>query len=151
MQLRDQKHELGHPFLINSSLLPSGTCVYEYADGSMKLCKLYEGGTLLIDFVPEDVRADALKNLELAKKLANPNCYNCAFKGSVPGSAHIACNSNTARVEGDEHGIKNGWFLWPFNFDPCWLKDCSGYLPNELVEELKQKEAYDKKRDDGVV
>lgn len=27
----------------------------------------------------------------------------------------------------DEHGVKNGWVLFPFNFDPVWLKQCLMY------------------------
>lgn len=30
-------------------------------------------------------------------------------------------------VTGNEHGIKNGWFAWPFNFDPTWLDTCNGW------------------------
>ena len=30
-------------------------------------------------------------------------------------------------VHGHPHGIRNGWFLWPVDFDPVWLLDCNGY------------------------
>lgn len=30
-------------------------------------------------------------------------------------------------VEANAHGIKKGWFNWPFNFDPIWLEKCEGY------------------------
>jgi len=30
-------------------------------------------------------------------------------------------------VRGDETGIKNGWFNWPFNFDPMWLICCAKF------------------------
>jgi len=26
-----------------------------------------------------------------------------------------------------EHGIMNGWANWPIEFDPIWIKECSGY------------------------
>jgi len=152
MQLRDEKHAAGHPFMINSDLLPSHMCVYEYADGSMRIAKLENGELIICEEPNDELKASVLENLELAKKLATPDCFNCAYRGSVPGSAHISCKNLSARVEGDEWGIKNGWFLWPFNFDPAWLKDCSGYIPNELVEKLKLKEVNDdKNRNDGVV
>jgi len=32
------------------------------------------------------------------------------------------------RIKGDDHGIKSGWFNWPFNFDPIWLMNCNGFL-----------------------
>lgn len=46
---------------------------------------------------------------------------------SIPGDAHKRCVNTTAKVKGHETGIKNGWFFWPFNFDPTWLIDCDGY------------------------
>jgi len=24
-------------------------------------------------------------------------------------------------------GVRNGWFLWPANFDPVWLITCEGF------------------------
>ncbi len=29
--------------------------------------------------------------------------------------------------EFDEHGIKNGWVIYPSNFDPVWLEHCLIY------------------------
>jgi hypothetical protein len=85
-----------------------------------------------------------------------PNCYKCKHRGTLPGSAHSKCNhpevaSGTSNpimnvlaafasvgrtppmqlealnVKGDPHGIKNGWFNWPWNFDPAWLVSCDGF------------------------
>ena len=56
-----------------------------------------------------------------------PNCYTCVFKGVVPGNAHISCSNWKATVTGDPYGIKNGWFIWPFLFDPTWLRSCNGH------------------------
>ncbi|MHA1291112.1 MAG: hypothetical protein ACTSQJ_00420 [Promethearchaeota archaeon] len=39
-------------------------------------------------------------------------------------------------VKGDPHGIRNGWFNHPFNFDPVWLLECTGF---EKKEEVKEK------------
>lgn len=30
-------------------------------------------------------------------------------------------------IEANEHGIRNNWFNWPWNFDPIWLKNCDGF------------------------
>jgi len=35
-------------------------------------------------------------------------------------------------VTGAPNGIKKGWFNWPFNFDPTWLKTCDGYTSNKV-------------------
>lgn len=35
------------------------------------------------------------------------------------------------RVIGDSHGIRMGWFFWPLNYDPTWLKSCDGFEAKE--------------------
>jgi hypothetical protein len=30
-------------------------------------------------------------------------------------------------IKANETGVRRGWFLWPFNFDPVWLEECSGW------------------------
>lgn len=82
-----------------------------------------------------------------------PNCYKCIHRRSVPGSSHSACahpgnktgmfdmfspeNINQARklnIKGHPHGIRNGWFMWPVNFDPVWLLSCDGFEAKESAE-----------------
>jgi hypothetical protein len=90
-----------------------------------------------------------------------PNCYECKWRGNVPGDAHSCCknpknkeilddpllslmailagvrrydpvNLDTGlKVKGNAHGIRNGWFNWPFNFDPVWLEECNGFENKE--------------------
>ena len=82
-----------------------------------------------------------------------PNCYECKYRGSIPGDAHSMCHhplvkqssnafgalvdmmsggSILARkqlnIHGNSHGIRKGWFYWPANFDPVWLENCDGFL-----------------------
>ena len=94
-----------------------------------------------------------------------PNCYECKHKGTIPGDCHSKCvhpkvveNSdpltelksmmggrrfggsfvvvdNPLGVIGNPHGIKNGWFLWPHNFDPIWLESCNGFEEKEKKNE----------------
>ena len=59
--------------------------------------------------------------------MKKPNCYECKYRGEVAGSAHSQCKNLNAKVKGSPHGIKSGWFLWPFNFDPVWLENCDGF------------------------
>jgi len=35
--------------------------------------------------------------------------------------------SKALGVVGTEAGIREGWFNWPFNFDPLWLESCNGF------------------------
>lgn len=83
-----------------------------------------------------------------------PKCYQCIYRGNVPGDAHSRCdhpkvkqddnsfgalvdmlagkNNKAAEelgIEGDIHGIRHGWFMWPANFDPVWLLNCNGFTP----------------------
>jgi len=96
---------------------------------------------------------------EVEKKKKKPNCYECAYRGTLPGSAHSKClhpkikgstedplanvlgtlasvgrisplplpHGNPLNIKGNKHGILNGWFNWPVNFDPLWLENCDGF------------------------
>lgn len=55
----------------------------------------------------------------------------CIHKRTVPGNCHVRCAyPDSSNVTGDPHGIKNGWFFYPFLFDPIW---------DLAVETLKQR------------
>ena len=80
-----------------------------------------------------------------------PNCYNCKWRRNVPGDVHSRCvfpgtdsniftglfsDQNGAMltklgIVANPHGVRNGWFIWPMNFDPTWLLKCNGYTPKE--------------------
>ena len=55
-------------------------------------------------------------------------CYTCEHRGEVSGSCHSSCrfdwgNSEHTPPKGNSHGIKSGWYNFPFNFDPVWQKE----------------------------
>jgi len=84
-------------------------------------------------------------------------CYECQWRGNIPGDAHSCCThpknkaalddpykqmmaifASVRRVEPvlaltgiaielDAHGVRNGWCNWPYNFDPIWVKSCDGF------------------------
>jgi hypothetical protein len=85
-----------------------------------------------------------------------PNCYECQYRRQREDSAHSECKHpafegvNSAlrllamlqathrggpiaaidggiTVKGNQHGIANGWFMHPLNFDPVWLEACDGF------------------------
>ena len=62
-----------------------------------------------------------------------PNCYECIHQRTLPGDAHSQCANRKAEVRGNPHGIKNGWFMWPYNFDPVWLESCNGFTQKEIT------------------
>lgn len=83
--------------------------------------------------------------------MEKPNCNKCEYKKSIPGDAHIQCTHpdidesplgpimalfgvrdndsalHKLNIQANPHGVKNGWFMWPMNFDPVWLENCDGY------------------------
>ncbi len=84
------------------------------------------------------------------------SCYDCQYRGSIPGDAHSCCNhpkvkqdsnmfgalvemiqgknlvaAGELEIRGHEHGIRSGWFMWPANFDPTWLLNCNGFTPKK--------------------
>lgn len=42
-------------------------------------------------------------------------------------------SSNELNIRGNPNGIKQGWFNFPWNFDPTWLDNCDGYEPREAA------------------
>lgn len=61
-------------------------------------------------------------------------CYSCEHRRTIPGDAHTLCSNPDPEMTGDEHGIKSGWFAYPYNFDPVWkTKLCSNYEPRKSV------------------
>lgn len=91
---------------------------------------------------------------------SKPNCYQCVHRRNLPGNTHSRCAHPIAGeiikatpphiamvlemwggapmlpqllgIEArSQHGIDNGWFGWPFNFDPVWLLTCDGFKPKE--------------------
>ena len=60
----------------------------------------------------------------------NPKCYNCPYSEPVPGSSHhLECHYHWLHKdapnvpEGSDHGVRNGWFFFPVNFDPIWMEN----------------------------
>ena len=63
-------------------------------------------------------------------------CYRCRYMRPIPGECHISCINPYPRMEGDPHGIKNGWFFYPFLFDPTWKRTrCPNFQPNPQAPE----------------
>lgn len=97
-------------------------------------------------------------------KTKKPDCYKCKHRRELRGDCHSSCahpsgagdnpygrvmatfasvgrvrpvKSETAaglKVVGHPHGIQNGWFNWPWNFDPVWLESCDGFEPKTSLD-----------------
>ena len=63
-------------------------------------------------------------------------CYQCEYRCTIPGDGHTMCAfqwnpKKQAIPEGASHGIKNGWWFFPFNFDHVWMiGECSEFKIN---------------------
>ena len=70
----------------------------------------------------------SLDALTIPQMETPPDCKTCKYVRPVQGDVHKKCVNKNAHVEGAELGIKKGYFMWPFNFDPRWLVKCDGYV-----------------------
>ena len=50
-----------------------------------------------------------------------------AIFASVGRGPAVIAGAEKLNIKGSPHGIKNGWFNWPYNFDPIWLENCDGF------------------------
>ena len=91
-------------------------------------------------------------NPKSKRKITMPNCYDCKHRGTIPGDAHSMCHhplvgnednmfgalvkmasggtaeaATKLNIRASAHGVRSGWFMWPANFDPCWLENCDGF------------------------
>lgn len=70
--------------------------------------------------------------MSTSDKMMN-KCYSCEYRRNLAGDCHSKCVNAEAKVTGNAHGIRSGWFFHPFNFDPVWLESCTGYKQKEAV------------------
>ena len=59
-------------------------------------------------------------------------CYSCKFKREIPGDEHIKCIKPVGKMKANPHGIKSGWFNYPYNFDPVWKEQLCENFEEEL-------------------
>jgi hypothetical protein len=99
--------------------------------------------------LPEAV--DLFWDIAVEQGTADPrlaSCYKCKYRTKNPGTAHSCCSfggpsnivyavtglpeadtplGKIGLLGADPHGIANGWFTWPIDFDPTWLWWCMFY------------------------
>lgn len=54
------------------------------------------------------------------KETIRSECYYCQFSRKIVGDCHLFCSNPDYDIMGNPHGIENGWFHYPLNFDPVW-------------------------------
>lgn len=80
--------------------------------------------------IPGDVHI-ACKHPATIPIWSNPLAEMISLMGKRAGNIDLTDSVIDIDVEGDEHGKKNGWFNWPTNFDPIWLRKCTGFEKRE--------------------
>ena len=83
------------------------------------------------------------------------DCHSCKHSASIPGDCHLKCIHPETKhiwdvelsdflsligkqvtfaypvdsmdIKLNDHGYKNGWANWPFNYDPIWLDNCNKF------------------------
>ena len=61
----------------------------------------------------------------------NPLLKAMGIFASVGRVSPIRVTPNELNIKGNPRGIENGWFNFPFNFDPVWLENCDGYVKKD--------------------
>ena len=67
----------------------------------------------------------------LKQEKDNPALSMMAIFASVGRTNPMLCNSKELNIKANEHGIKKGWFNFPWDFDPVWLENCDGFEKKE--------------------
>jgi hypothetical protein len=62
----------------------------------------------------------------MEKEETQKQCFNCAYKMKIPRDAHISClfawgKAGLNMPRGNPHGVMQGWYQFPFSFDPIWM------------------------------
>lgn len=76
----------------------------------------------LEDFISGNIRFSFNEDVSNKK-----NCYKCIHRRDVPGDCHSSCVNENCKVTCMRYGYNQGWFLFPYNFDPVWLTSCDGF------------------------
>lgn len=71
----------------------------------------------------------------MIKRIPQGECYSCKYRQGVPGDCHISCGKPSRNVRGEEWGIENGWFFYPWNFDPTWKVNLCDNFEEDREEE----------------
>ena len=80
------------------------------------------------DFIDNLIYASTRDRREYINVEAKKECHFCKYNGGLPGNSHIQCKMPDINMTGDEYGIKKGYFLYPFLFDPIWkTKMCDNF------------------------
>lgn len=67
----------------------------------------------------------------LREVLDRPELKVAALFAGVGRLPPFVINTPELNIKANPHGVKHGWFNFPFNFDPIWLENCDGFEKRE--------------------
>lgn len=86
---------------------------------------------------------------------AQTECYQCRHRRNIPGDCHISCAKPHVSVfeNAAPHGFFQGWFFYPYNFDPVWKQSlCPNFVsianPNQAKPQVRQVNVQEERRND---
>jgi hypothetical protein len=74
----------------------------------------------------------------LAAANENPMLQMLGMFASVGRIPPIQAGIDKLGIKANYHGVKMGWFNFPFNFDPIWLENCDGFEEKEVKDESEE-------------
>ena len=74
-------------------------------------------------------------SIEYAQRITmRTECYGCLYKRELRGNAHVGCSNPDPAMTGDAHGVAQGGFRYPLDFDPGWkTRLCRNFVPGEFA------------------
>ena len=65
------------------------------------------------------------------------DCWDCAYKRSIPGNAHVSCIRKWEDVS-PPRARQTWYYIFPFNFDPTWQDEfCQGWAKEEDPKKVR--------------
>ena len=85
--------------------------------------------------IMEDSKESVVQGTTQKERSMSKECYSCIHRRPIMGDAHIRCASPDEAMTGAVVGVKRGWFVYPYSFDPVWkTKLCSNFALSNLYE-----------------
>ena len=88
------------------------------------------------DYTTREIEDEVRENTEVGFGRVNRmmgECLTCIHRRPVEGTHHISCSKPDPNMKGHPHGIRKGWFIYPYEYDPIWkIRLCDNYSSSIL-------------------
>jgi hypothetical protein len=83
---------------------------------------------------PPGTAHSCCRHPDVQEAVGDPLANVLAIFASVGRTEPLQAVVGSLDIQANYHGIKNGWFNWPWNFDPTWLENCDGFTAREVSD-----------------